>query len=769
MTLLLVILVGGLAILGTVVGSRLVAAMQWQATLTAYRLRLPATLTVEDVSRWLGMVSATMHAPQWSLLPMPPLAVEVVATKGGIEYYLLMPDSVRSRLLGSIRAGLPGARIEEAPEFLNTAPRPLVAGEVAITNRDRPLAAERAEATATAFLTSLQPLGVDEEIRYQVLLTSAGTPEPVHSASPNPRDRWWATYRVDGVPVADVEALNALRRKRGDALLRVSLRLGVTAANRARALRLFGDTWGTLHGQNAPGVRVVRRLLPSSLVSERMTRRAAPVLAWPLMLGAREAAGLLGLPVGGGVTLPGLDLGASRQLPLPPRMARRGALALGLSNYPGMTDRPITLRTDDRRRHMAVIAPTGAGKSWLLASMILADVSAGRGVLVVDPKGDLVTDVLARVSKDDAERVVVLDAARRDMSVGLNVLGHSGDEAARELAVDNVLHIFRSIWSASWGPRSDAVLRMGLNLLVNSRGADGAALTLTELVPVLTQPAFRRFLVGQPTVPDQVRAFWQRHDALSEAERLQVVSPIVTKVEAFTSRSAIKLMLGQSTGFDLSSIYRDRRVVLVSLAKGTLGTETAHLLGSLIISLFWQETLGRVQVPAEKRRTAYAYIDEAADVMRLPVPLADMFSQARGLGLGIVTAMQGLYQVPESIRSALLGTVLTQLCFRVQHDDALLLAKHFAPLTAADLMGLGRWEIAVRPCVNGVTLAPVTGTTQPLGPILRNATELADASRLRYGGTPRADVEAAIRARIVVPSSSGGGVLFGRKKRGGQT
>jgi hypothetical protein len=268
-------------------------------------------------------------------------------------------------------------------------------------------------------------------------------------------------------------------------------------------------------------------------------------------------------------------------------------------------------------------------------------------------------------------------------------------------------------------------------------------------------------------VPDAVRAYWLRHDALSEAERQQIISPILTKVEAFTSRTAIKLMLGQSTGVDLRSVFRDRSAVLVSLAKGTLGTETANLLGSLIISLFWQSTLARVRVSADKRRAVFAYIDEAADVMRLPVPLADMYSQARGLGLGIVTAMQYLSQAPDSIRAALLGTVLTQLCFRVQHDDGVLLAKHFAPLTADDLTGLARYEVAVKPCVNGVTLAPLTMITRPLGPALRNGDELAAVSRQRYG-VPRAEVEAAIAARIASPGSAGAGTEFGRRSRGGR-
>jgi hypothetical protein len=228
-------------------------------------------------------------------------------------------------------------------------------------------------------------------------------------------------------------------------------------------------------------------------------------------------------------------------------------------------------------------------------------------------------------------------------------------------------------------------------------------MTLCELVPLLTEPSFRRFVVNQPGMPDVVRAYWQRYDAMSEGERQQTNMPLLHKVEAFTSRTPIRLMLGQSAGFDFADVFRQRKTVLISLAKGSLGTETANLLGSLLVMLLWQTTLARVAVPAAQRRPVFAYIDEAPDLMRLPIPLTDMVSQARGLGLGFVFAMQFIAQASQTIRAALLGTVRTQFSFAVEREDAVLLAQRFAPLTAEDLQGLEQFEAAFRACLGGVT------------------------------------------------------------------
>src|SRR5580698_9342779 len=58
-------------------------------------------------------------------------------------------------------------------------------------------------------------------------------------------------------------------------------------------------------------------------------------------------------------------------------------------------NQPIfTISPDTRRKHVAIFGATGAGKSTLLRNMIAWDISAGAGVTVVDPHGQLVDDIL---------------------------------------------------------------------------------------------------------------------------------------------------------------------------------------------------------------------------------------------------------------------------------------------------------------------------------------------------------------------------------------
>jgi hypothetical protein len=382
--------------------------------------------------------------------------------------------------------------------------------------------------------------------------------------------------------------------------------------------------------------------------------------------------------------------------------------------------------------------------------------------VVLDPKGDLVSDVLDRIPEQRHGDVLVIDPSQTDFPVGLNLLDLGQGEHARELAVDHLTGVMANLWRSSWGPRTSDVIRNCLLTLTHTTAADGSGFTLVELPELLLNTAFRGFVTAQPTVPDSVRSFWMAYEQLSDGERAQVIGPSLNKLRSFTTRTALRLMLGQSHGVRLSDVFTKRRVILVNLAKGSLGPETTALVGSLIMAGLWQATLARVSVPQQRRHAVFVYLDEFQDFLRLNVDLTDMLAQARGLGVGLVLAHQYLGQLTEDVKTAVLGTTRTQCLFQVEYDDATMLAKRFAPLTQADLSGLAAYEIALRPCVDGATLGPVTGRTLPLPKPVTDGAALARASRERFG-RPRAEVEAALRRRIEAGTTA---LRVGRERGG---
>lgn len=470
-----------------------------------------------------------------------------------------------------------------------------------------------------------------------------------------------------------------------------------------------------------------------------------PFAHWPVFVNAVEAVGLVGLPLNG-PALPGLQLGAARQVPLSPASPRHGVI-IGESTYPG-TPHPLALKPADRLRHVYVLGPTGVGKSTLLGNMALQDIAAGSGEVMTDLKGyDLTNDIVSRCPDERLKDIVVLDAGNATHIVGFNPLRVHGDEHQRELAAETTVHILRSIFRAYWGPRTDDILRAALQSLVQVPAPNGQAFTMCEVPELLTNPALRQYVANHGRQHERWREYWQWYDVLSEGERQATIGPVLNKLRAFSTRTSLRLVLGQSEGFDLTEIFTQRKVLLVPLAKGQIGTEAATLLGSLLVGALWQATLARSAVPAEKRRPVFAYLDEFQDIVRLNDDIAEMLAQARGLGLSMTLAHQYTKQIPDATRAAILGTARSQIFFQMEYDDAKLLDKRVAPtLSAADLMGLAPHEIAARLCVDGQTLAPVTGRTLPLPEPVREA-EAIRAELAERHGMARADIEAGLRSR----------------------
>jgi DNA helicase HerA-like ATPase len=72
--------------------------------------------------------------------------------------------------------------------------------------------------------------------------------------------------------------------------------------------------------------------------------------------------------------------------------------------------RVFGIKGEDRFLHVYVIGKTGTGKSTLIETMALQDLERGNGFALIDPHGDLVARVAARVPALHRERVIYLNA-----------------------------------------------------------------------------------------------------------------------------------------------------------------------------------------------------------------------------------------------------------------------------------------------------------------------------------------------------------------------
>src|SRR5712691_9355894 len=136
---LVLLFLSGMFLIGTVVFLRWVESRAWHRELVTYRLRFPRDLDPKAVAAFLAGLSGLV-APRWQrLTAVRAVVIETSATTQGIVHYLVAPRSLAPIVLSQQRAALPNVGVEVADD---TAVRPTLAGELALSSATRPLRAD---------------------------------------------------------------------------------------------------------------------------------------------------------------------------------------------------------------------------------------------------------------------------------------------------------------------------------------------------------------------------------------------------------------------------------------------------------------------------------------------------------------------------------------------------------------------------------------------------------------------------------------------------
>ena len=740
--LVLLLVVAPIAIGTALVGLRSALHATRRHARRTFELAFPRRIKPEAVETLMRSLSG-LQLPRWQrLIDTPSVVFETVATDKRVSFFVTVERGTAEFVLGQVRAALPGVRVTPAQMPHLTA---LAAAEISLAGSDDILRVEGAEQVSTSILSALRPLDEGDELAMQWLIAPVAPPAPLR--------RSWVMQRLGfatGKP--QPKPTKGERQKQEGPHVLAVVRLGAAAADVRHARRLLRRLLGAFHVTSGQRAHLRRRLIPHIITERRLRLRLVPLIRFPLWLTTKELAGLVGIPLGD-IVLPGLELGAARQLPVPPELPADGP-ALGLSNYAG-SDRRLTFGPRSLPTHAWVLGGTGNGKSTLLHNLVVDYLEANGSVVLIDSKRDLAADVLRSLPPKRVRDVVLFDPADSECVVGLNLLAAAPGE--RERTADQLVGLFTRLWPGYVGPRSQDLLRAGFLTLLQTPG-----MTFVELPMLFTDEAFRRRVVSRLNDPVVLEPQWAQFDNLSAGERAMHVAPLMNKLRAILARRALRDIVGQTDGLDLAEVVNRPCVVLCPLSKGLLGGDAAALLGSVLLMRLWQVLSARVSASRADRRPLLVVLDEFQDYLSAPLDFADMLAQARGLGVGIVCAHQHLAQLTSDVRQALRTNARTKVTFQLAGTDARTLAQEFTPhLTADDLQGLGRYEIAAQICLDGRVLPTATGTTFA-PPESTGVAEVARAWSNQHYARSRADVDAEIRARH---GERPGGGSVGRRRR----
>lgn len=591
------------------------------------------------------------------------------------------------------------------------------------------------------------------ETVLQVVLGRGLAPSPVPADLSDPHATWLEVI-LGSVSKATTEVRKTVREKAEQHGFEAAVRIGVSDERAVSRLRSLISALKVLE---SAGVRIHDE-------AEKPEKINSVHVPWhfPLRLSVKELANFLLLPAGE-EELPGTP-GLHPKLTLLPVWYREPIHKQHDRNFGismGIAQQKLSISPQDSLEHTHLIGPTGSGKSTAMLHLILSDIKAGRSVLVLDPKKDLVTEILARIPEERAEDVVVIDPSS-PTPVGFNPLAFQNYKN-KALIADAVLSVLHGLWQDSWGVRIQDILSAALLTLVEIDGA-----TLLWLQPLLTDENFRRKIVSGVKEKVALLPFWTQFESLSELQRRQQIEPVLNKLRQFTLRSGLRNVLGQAhPKFTLMDLFTQRKIVMVPLNKGVTGGESSRLLGSLIVGLTWTLALSRANLPPERRHIVSVYIDELQDYLSLPTDLSDALAQSRGLGMGMTLAHQYRDQLPPEVRAGVDANCRNKIVFGLNSKDAKDMAAMAPELSPEDFMALPRYQIYTSFQSGGRSTGWVMGRTLPPPPALRDPAMLY-AQSMRTYGTPAEETEEEYLKNIINHSSLGddpGETPIGRRKR----
>lgn len=341
---------------------------------------------------------------------------------------------------------------------------------------------------------------------------------------------------------------------------------------------------------------------------------------------------------------------------------------------------PLRLTDRDLLHHLYVCGRSGSGKTTLLLQLALSIAEHNEGLCVIDPHGDLASELVRLLPVKRLKDLVYFDPVNPSED-RLNLLEHDeGNTDQMELICNEFLGmLLRFIPNDYLGPVYERLLRKTLILAMMAHK------TLPDVFQIWQDERFRRDCINSvdesTSMGKDIVQFWEKEfpESLKGDWGKGVPTWFLGKFERFSSSSIMRKVLSATkTTIDFDAIMNEQKILIVRIPAGILTDVNAYLLGMIVTFKLRQAMLRRANLAEVERRKFFLVIDEfsnllshgAGSFVKETDTFTSFLTEARKYKVSVTLAHQHIGQLKSEMRQAIFGNVQSRIIFPVAAEDA---------------------------------------------------------------------------------------------------
>lgn len=250
----------------------------------------------------------------------------------------------------------------------------------------------------------------------------------------------------------------------------------------------------------------------------------------------------------------------------------------------------------DLRRGTYVLGGAGTGKTEWMKTQVEQHLVSGRGVSILDPKGDFAEDTLGMTPPDREGDVYMFDPGDITVRIpGLNMLAkRPGVDPA--LVQSEVLSIIaKLIPNFDQAPLMQRFLGHAVRLLIDVEDHPDM-LNLYQMLQARDENGsnpYRESLIARAVsgsnreVSQLAREFWQNEVPAMDKSQRNSLQTALTRIERFLSNEIVMGIVAQPRStINIRQLMDNRGIFVGRMSQDTLGGDVQSFLGSLVLQEF---------------------------------------------------------------------------------------------------------------------------------------------------------------------------------------